>query len=282
MSWSLSSMAEPGNMEGGGASLAAGAMVGSFAMRPVVFLSSSSWTTAAGPSLRRTASRRACSRAAASPRLSPDTWLVRARTPAAARKRRPRTGRMVPSLRPRVKSPRAALCAGLHRAGGPAGDAIAPGLLGHVHGGVGALDPGLDGVLWLGHAHADARRHRVPADQGRGGNGLADVVRDGHRVALRRLRKEQDELLAAHAEELVRLPRPAADDVHDPLEHGVPRLVAELVVDPLEVVHVDEEQRRRRRARAGLQHLGQPPAHLAPVVGAGERVRYGLLEQPPL
>ena len=102
---------------------------------------------------------------------------------------------------------------------------------------------------------------------------LAQMLRQRRRLLLARVGEEDDELLAAHAEERVELADPLLDDGHHALQNVVAHCVAVLVVDPLEVIDVDQQERRRRlRATEALDGVGEPRFHVTAVVGAGERI----------
>ena len=92
-----------------------------------------------------------------------------------------------------------------------------------------------------------------------------------------RARQQHRELVAAEAGEDVVGPQDAAQARADLGEHGVAGVVAERVVELLEAVDVDDQQRQRlvAFARAG-QVRAQLAAELAAVGQAGELVGRGL------
>src|SRR5581483_9379244 len=91
---------------------------------------------------------------------------------------------------------------------------------------------------------------------------------------------QHDELLAAVAADDVRRARGGADDARELAQDDVARLVAEPVVDALEMVDVDHDHADRAPVPAGAEDLEPEPfLHLAPVVQAGEGIVHRLLEQ---
>ncbi|KAF1855028.1 hypothetical protein Lal_00008405, partial [Lupinus albus] len=91
-----------------------------------------------------------------------------------------------------------------------------------------------------------------------------------------RLGQQQDELLAADTARQVPLPAALAQQVGELAQHIVTRVVAEGVVDPLEVVDVQADHgERRAQPLPGLQAL----LHGAAVGQPGERIALGLLVQ---
>ena len=88
-------------------------------------------------------------------------------------------------------------------------------------------------------AHAD--RDRADLLELQRGDPLDDRRRRGQRAVLVVAGQEQRELVAAEPERLAGLAQPR----REPREHAVAGRVAEAVVDPLEVVDVDEAERER-------------------------------------
>ena len=111
--------------------------------------------------------------------------------------------------------------------------------------------------------------------------GLAQPLDHGLGVGRRGVRQQDEELLAAPAGQLVGLAQAAAHGAGEVLQHAVAHLVAELVVDALEVVQVQQRQAQRAglAALAG-QGLGQALDHVVAVVQPGELVAPGHLLQP--
>ena len=70
---------------------------------------------------------------------------------------------------------------------------------------------------------------------------------------------------------------PRAQGVREQPQGEVTGLMAKRVVHPLEVVHVAEDQRKRRVRLGGLDR--EPSTERAPVQNAGERVVRGLVAQ---
>ncbi len=96
----------------------------------------------------------------------------------------------------------------------------------------------------------------------------------------RRLRQQQHEFLAAVPAGQVLHAHVALQQLRQGLQHGVARGVAVGVVDALEVVDVDHQQRQRQALGAALRDPGREGGvQVASVVQAGERVAHGLLLQ---
>src|SRR5690606_37344345 len=77
------------------------------------------------------------------------------------------------------------------------------------------------------------------------GEGGADAFGDIERAGDIRLGQQHDELLAAEASGGVDVADAALDDTGGTAEHVVAGLVAEAVVNALEVVEIDDEERER-------------------------------------
>ncbi|CAA9355673.1 MAG: hypothetical protein AVDCRST_MAG11-3798 [uncultured Gemmatimonadaceae bacterium] len=138
------------------------------------------------------------------------------------------------------------------RAGGP----VAAGALRLVEGAVGGGEQRLGAVAVVGergdaHAHRDGDRARPVAQREdvrahRRADPLGDVARAGRRG----VGEEGDELVAGVARRHVSGAQRPAQQVGDAHQDVVALQVAVAVVDVLEVVHVDDEQRHRRRRAA--------------------------------
>ncbi len=103
--------------------------------------------------------------------------------------------------------------------------------------------------------------------------GLDDAV--GHDLSLFRigLRKQHRELISADPRQDVRLAHAMSQRSGDALEQIVARLVAERVVDVLEVVEIDQKHCARRAvARTPLHLLGQFLLEAAPVEQTGQEI----------
>ncbi len=105
-----------------------------------------------------------------------------------------------------------------------------------------------------------------------------DLARDG----VVRLGGDQRELVAAVAGGEVVGPRGRAQRVADAAQHLVADQVAVLVVDLLEAVQVDQDERQRSAGRAlgPLDLAGEAVVHRSVVEAAGERVGAGGFGQP--
>ena len=112
-------------------------------------------------------------------------------------------------------------------------------------------------------AHLVEVERRDPAD---------DRVRGRERGGFVVLREQDRELVAAEPERLAALAEPSGDL----RQHLVAGRVAEAVVDPLEVVDVDEAERQRQIVLLRRSELAlQPLVEVAMVAEAGERVGEG-------
>jgi len=89
--------------------------------------------------------------------------------------------------------------------------------------------------------------------------------------------EEQRELVAAESEGLAALAEPRTDLRED----AVPRRMPVAVVDPLEVVDVDEAERQRPRLLLRAQQLAlEPLVELAVIAEPGQRIREGEPHRP--
>ena len=128
-----------------------------------------------------------------------------------------------------------------------------------------------------GHPHAHRRDEAHPAHgQGRG-HGPAQGLRnpgDGRRVG--NVVQHHDELIATQSPHHVLGPQRCLQPLRDRHQHLIAGLVVQPVVDLLEVVHVDEEDRcvgaRRGRSVASGQHRRD---HLSTVGQAGQGIVAG-------
>ncbi len=120
---------------------------------------------------------------------------------------------------------------------------------------------------------------RVRRDDPPAGEARPDPLGALGRLVGRGDRQGSDELLAAVARDQVLGPGRLAEHAGHLAEHGVAGVVAERVVDPLEVVDV-EHQDRQAEPR-DVAEVGQRPDLVEeerPVVQAGQRVAHGPLE----
>jgi hypothetical protein len=130
---------------------------------------------------------------------------------------------------------------------------------------------------------ARAGRQREPAVVG--DRALADrapaLLRDALGLVAVDAGQEQRELVAADAREQLARPRVAAEPLRDRREHRVAGLVPVRVVDLLELVDVEHDERERRPlAMRPLDVLDEPLLQPAVVSEAGERVGEGELGEP--
>src|ERR1035437_6018603 len=156
---------------------------------------------------------------------------------------------------------------------------VATGVLGIVEGGVGRRQEFLrrGGVLGVGGApDAHGQRHRLPAAVDGNHDGLgggADLLGDHARIGRGGVRHDHDELLAAVAGGEVDAPDAVVERLREGGEHDVADRVALGVVDPLEVVEVDDEDGERGVETFGEgQLLAEAVDEEAVVVQPGEVV----------
>lgn len=100
------------------------------------------------------------------------------------------------------------------------------------------------------------------------------------RIVLLAVLEEHGEFVAAQAVGLVRLSQGAAHALGDGLQEGVADIVAEAVVDLLEAVQVQVQQRQFASAGAGAkQRLAELFVEGLAVAQAGQRVAVGHFQQ---
>src|SRR5581483_399105 len=141
---------------------------------------------------------------------------------------------------------------------------------------VSPLDPLRKGFTWLVAGDADRYRHRTdslvemarhkqPARQCR-----SDILADMHGGIHRRGGQDNGELLAAIARHAILSLDALRQRVRDELNDGVAGCVAPGVVDPLEVIDVDQEQRQVVTAVHGIAAHGlQNHVEISPVRDTG-------------
>ena len=121
--------------------------------------------------------------------------------------------------------------------------------------------------------------HPEPADR------LADLLGPPLRVRERRRRQDEHELLAAVPARDVPRPRRAAEQRAEARQDDVARLVAEGVVEVLEPVDVEEDQRQRpvlalRAAQLPIERLLHVPAVEQPGQRVADRLAAQGLPEP--
>src|SRR5690606_26975226 len=116
--------------------------------------------------------------------------------------------------------------------------------------------------------HADARRDlpaiREPARRVDGGDALTELLGRATRLHESRARQHDEESLAAETAEERGLAHRLSKLRRDDPPHFVARGMAVVIVDALEVVDVDDED-RKRLALAPLKHRLEPAEHGAAV-----------------
>ena len=92
-------------------------------------------------------------------------------------------------------------------------------------------------------------------------------------------RHDHHELLAAKPAGEIDAARVAANPCGELPQHRVPGIVAMAVVDRLEMVDVDQQQRKRLAAPRGvIEQRGEMARRIAAIVQPGERVENGHLD----
>jgi hypothetical protein len=153
------------------------------------------------------------------------------------------------------------------------GDAVAARVLGGVEGEVGVGEDGLPALPRLEPGDAGADRDAGGADaagDGDGGDGVAEPVGDAHRGGLVGVEDDR-ELVAAEPAQDVALAEAVAQDVGERAHDPVARRVAAEVVDVLEVVEIEQQQ----RAVAEREPAFQFPGEGAAVEQSGQRILVG-------
>ena len=132
-----------------------------------------------------------------------------------------------------------------------------------------------------GHADADREPQRLPLMAHFGVfDGAADVLGDGARHLDLPVRQDHHEFLAAVAAEDVLVAELRIDDLGDLLQAVVAAGVAQLVVDRLEMVDIDEQHRQRRAlAVRVLEGARQRLVETAAIQRAGQRIDFGGVAQ---
>ena len=155
--------------------------------------------------------------------------------------------------------------------------------LGPVHREIGVLQQGLR-ALAVGREQRDPEaRARLP-DPGREPEGTIELARDlvgdqGRRLGVGQVREDQRELVAADPGHGVALAQGRAHPLADLLEHVVADPVAEGVVDLLELVEVDQDDREQAAVAPAARHrLAQAVLEQEPVGQAGQRVVLGEMQ----
>ena len=168
---------------------------------------------------------------------------------------------------------------------GEIAELVLAGVLGRIHRLVGLADQLFRRgrvVRVQGHAYTARHIGDFLADRERAFQRLQDLL--AHMFdPCRRLGRTQDdgEFIAAQARHRVRLAHAALDAVRALGQQQVASIVAEQVVDLLEAVQVDEQQRHLQAAARGLAYfLIEPVAEQATVGQTGQRVEIGMVPDP--
>src|SRR5215472_1252590 len=105
-----------------------------------------------------------------------------------------------------------------------------------------------------------------------------NLLAPAQRAGARRVRQHKNELLASETTGHVASPNRAFQERRDFDEHEIARLVAERIVDALEVIEIHHDGREPGARAPGADQLApQELAQEAPVVETGHRIAYRLL-----
>jgi hypothetical protein len=159
-----------------------------------------------------------------------------------------------------------------------AGDPVAACPFGSIQRGVRFLDPVGRGLLVRQLDDADADRHVRAGDQAGILHETAEILGDRQRVGESCSRQQQDELLAARAEQRINLADPLSHQRHERLQDAISFRVPERVVEVLEAIDIEHQQRRMfTRAAAPLDRGCERGVHLTAIERAGQRIGDRLL-----
>ena len=134
--------------------------------------------------------------------------------------------------------------------------AVAPGAFGRVHRPVRLVEELVAGAGIVGAGgDADAHAQGAPAQGARGLDFRADALGDRQGSGVVGVDQHEHELLAAVARREIDPPATGLDDARDARQGGIAGLVPMIVVVPLELVAVAEQQRERALAALGAHEL---------------------------
>ena len=160
---------------------------------------------------------------------------------------------------------------------------VLAGLLGLVHGGVGVGDQilGSGGMVRIDrHAEAAGQPQAVALEAERyAADGAHDALGERFRLLVGDVGSEDRELVAAQPREQLVAAHLGRHFAGHPDQQGVAGAVAEGVVDVLELVEVEEQQRHASAPPLSAgQHAGQLLLEAVPVVQPGERIALGQIQ----
>ena len=155
--------------------------------------------------------------------------------------------------------------------------AVAALQFGAIHRGVGIAGQGFQVLAVVGiESNANAHRHEagLAVQFERGADGVADLVGDAEGfVHVVHIMKQGQELVAPLAGEQVAGAQAAAHAARRFDQQGVTGCVAELVIDLLEVIQIEEQQRKAGLVTVGNQHAVVHLFHEhGPVCETGQRI----------
>ena len=161
---------------------------------------------------------------------------------------------------------------------------ILAGVLGLIHGGIGARHQLFRIGTVLG-IEGDAEAGREPEillliAERYLGNGTNDALRELRGLRFIRIRHQHGKLIAAEPGNHFVASHQGTNLARDPDQHGIAGAVAEGVVDVLEFVQIEKQQRPLRLAPLGLgEHASKLHLEAVAVVEAGQRVALGQINK---
>src|SRR5437879_870486 len=164
---------------------------------------------------------------------------------------------------------------------------VSPGCLGLVEGHISGTQQGLAGIAVgrkAGKSYRDGQlEHSVPCWYLRPLDGPAHGFRTRAQCRFSRSGKDNDEFLPAGPTSDIFLAHAGCQFLRDPPQGTVADFVAQRVVDPLEMIHVDRHDADRSSETTRAQDFAvQAFLELAAIVQAGERIAHRLQIQVQL
>ena len=134
-----------------------------------------------------------------------------------------------------------------------------------------------------GDAEAGAHAQGAKIDDARLFDLVEDLLRRQQRAVDIGRRQHDGELVAAQPRHGIDASQQPADARGDVLQHAIAGVMAQRIVDLLEAVEIQQQQRQRRvGARGGAQRLRETILQQQPIGQIGQRVVMGEIRQPAL